>query len=241
MKTWEFKSIGKIRTCYPEKFGAPRQPGLVPSARAVFPLSRHLITHIVSGGLSDFSHLWVGYLFHHCLPPHTQSKEASWKPLVRPPRLGGNDKVGVYASRSPFRPNPIGWSVLKIEGVHPEHGTIDVSGVDIVDGAPVVDVKPYLPYADAIKEATGGFAVSAPQGMGKVEYAPPARQKLFSIQESNPEFARVLEETLMQNPAPAYEKDLDREYGMRLFEWNVRWRREGEVFFVLEITENSPD
>lgn len=204
--------VAVIRTCFDEKFGVPRQPGLVPAARGriVFePAYRNADT---LRGLEGFSHLWV--IFHF-------DRAEGWSPTVRPPRLGGNTRVGVFASRSPFRPNPIGLSVVRIEGVDtdtPEGPVVRVSGVDLVDGTPILDLKPYVPYSDALPEARGGFAPEAPGARLPVDFAPGVRAAL-----GDEAFAALVEETLSLDPRPAFHED-GREYGVSLRGRNIRFR-----------------
>jgi tRNA-Thr(GGU) m(6)t(6)A37 methyltransferase TsaA len=152
--------IGTIHSCYGEKFGIPRQPGLVKSATATLELLPPYNSPDALRGLDGFSHLWVIFLFH-------QSTRNQWKATVRPPRLGGNERVGVFASRSNFRPNPIGLSVVELLTV--EGTQLHLGGGDFLDGTPVLDIKPYLPYADCIPSATGAFATRTPEPVNTVE------------------------------------------------------------------------
>ena len=145
--------IARIRTELPEKFGVPRQSGLVPQLRGTIVFEPAYRNPDALRGLEGFSHLWLIFQFH-------QAVREGWSPTVRPPRLGGNRRMGVFATRSPFRPNAIGLSCVKLEGVRQEEKlgpVLDVSGADLVDGTPILDIKPYLPYADCRPEATGGF------------------------------------------------------------------------------------
>lgn len=154
---YNFEPIGVAHTCFKEKFGIPRQPGLVASARAVIKLRNEASLRGALSGLEGFSHLWLVFVFHE----NGLAAGRTWKPSIRPPRLGGARKVGVLASRSPHRPNPIGLSVVRLDKViaaakgGPE---LHVSGVDLLDGTPILDVKPYLPYADSVPAARAGWA-----------------------------------------------------------------------------------
>ena len=150
------KVIARIHSDFPEKFGIPRQSGLVPALRAKIVFEPEYRNPDALRGIEGFSHLWLIWQF-------SAAVRDTWSPTVRPPRLGGNERVGVFATRSPFRPNAIGLSCVKLEGVRHEDGLGDVlivSGADLMDGTPIYDVKPYLPYADAHPEALGGFAPS---------------------------------------------------------------------------------
>ena len=217
------KPIAHVRTCYGEKFGVPRQSGLVGEAwgQLVFEPEYRQLDAI--RGLDGFSHLWLVFIFHH-----TSHKE--WKPTVRPPRLGGNQKVGVFASRSPFRPNPIGLSCLKIEKIDlldPLAPIIHLSGVDVVDGTPVIDIKPYVPYADCLPNASEGFAHGPP---------PPLALHWQNDMDTNIDSAtkRLIEKSLSMDPRPAYQNDdQQREYGCLIDGLNVRWTVQNNTVLIL--------
>lgn len=217
------KPIAHVRTCYGEKFGVPRQSGLVGEAwgQLVFEPEYRQLDAI--RGLDGFSHLWLVFIFHH-----TSHKE--WKPTVRPPRLGGNQKVGVFASRSPFRPNPIGLSCLKIEKIDlldPLAPIIHLSGVDVVDGTPVIDIKPYVPYADCLPNASEGFAHGPP---------PPLALHWQNDMDANIDSAtkRLIEKSLSMDPRPAYQNDdQQREYGCLIDGLNVRWTVQNNTVLIL--------
>ena len=217
------KPIAHVRTCYEEKFGVPRQSGLVGEAwgQLVFEPEYRQLDAI--RGLDEFSHLWLVFIFHH-----TSHKE--WKPTVRPPRLGGNQKVGVFASRSPFRPNPIGLSCLKIEKIDlldPLAPIIHLSGVDVVDGTPVIDIKPYVPYADCLPNASEGFAQGPP---------PPLALHWQNDMDANIDSAtkRLIEKSLSMDPRPAYQNDdQQREYGCLINGLNVRWTVQNNTVLIL--------
>ena len=149
--------IGIIHSCFSEKFGIPRQPGLVPVARAILEMRPPYDRDEAVNGLETFSHLWIIFVFH-------ANPKGKWQPTVRPPRLGGNRRLGVFATRSGFRPNPIGLSVVRLEGIrrYKNKLLLDLSGVDLLDRTPVLDIKPYLPYVDSVPDAIGGFADRRP-------------------------------------------------------------------------------
>ena len=179
-------------------------------------------------GIEGFSHLWLIWQF-------SAAVRDTWSPTVRPPRLGGNERVGVFATRSPFRPNAIGLSCVKLEGVRHEDGLGDVlivSGVDLMDGTPIYDIKPYLPYADAHPEALGGFAPS-PKETIEVKSPPELLQKL-------PEGQReALLGVLAQDPRPQYQNDPERVYGMSFGGWDVKFRVKDGVLTVLSLAETE--
>lgn len=169
---FEFQSIGRVHSPYKEKFAIPRQPGLVSAAKGHIALLGDCNREEILRGIEGFSHIWLSFVFH-------QAIKEDWKPMVRPPRLGGNQKVGVFASRSPFRPNPIGLSVVKLDGIEKQtlnnqasQWRVNFSGGDLLDGTPILDIKPYIPYADALPDATGGFASCAPNNKISVNFAP---------------------------------------------------------------------
>lgn len=212
------RPVATLRTCYPQKFGTPRQSGLVPAAWGEVVFEPAFRRPEAVRGLEGFSHLWLITLFH-------EVPEEAVKLSVRPPRLGGNERVGVFASRSPFRPNRLALSVVKLERVDAAEPRLYVSGVDLVDGTPVVDIKPYLPYADSIPGATGGFAGSAPEPVGVVWKSLPAM----------PENERLLiEQSLALQPQPAYQAESGREYGTEIAGWNIRWIMSGGEAQILE-------
>ena len=224
--------IATIRSPYQEKFAAPRQPGLAPSVRAQVELLGEYASAEAVRGLEGFSHIWLIFLFH-------QTYGLGWKPTVRPPRLGGNQRVGVFACRSPFRPNPIGLSAVKLLSISCEAGRVilEVQGADLIDGTPILDIKPYLPYTDGIVAATGGFAERAPTASLQVEFTASASEQLQSFLVKSPELETIIRETLALDPRPAYQRDKNdgREYGVLLDRYNLRWRVSGATLVVMSI------
>ncbi len=205
--------VATLRSCYPQKFGVPRQSGLVPAAWGEVIFEPAFRRPEAVRGLEGFSHLWLITLFH-------EVPEEAVKLSVRPPRLGGNERVGVFASRSPFRPNRLALSVVKLERVDPQEPRLFVSGVDLVDGTPVIDIKPYVPYADSLPGATGGFAGSAPDLVHVV----------WNVTPPLPEQDRqLIEQSLALQPQPAYQAEEGREYGAEFGPWSVRWITSGGV------------
>jgi tRNA-Thr(GGU) m(6)t(6)A37 methyltransferase TsaA len=213
--------IGKVSSPYKEKFAIARQPSIVSAAKGQIILQGTANHHELVRGLEQFSHIWVIFIFHAC-------QQQGWKPLVRPPRLGGNKKMGVLATRSTFRPNPIGLSVVKLDAVSIQKNNVvlDISGLDLLDGTPVVDIKPYLPYADAISDAAAGFAQNQPVETLSVTFSDKARQNLLHWQAKHAELEILLVQILSQDPRPAYKADqIDHKvYGIHLFELNIQWR-----------------
>lgn len=227
---YSFRPIGIVRSPYKEKFGIPRQPGLVPEARATLELLPPFDRDEALRGLEGFSHLWLLFVFH-AIP------DGPWKPTVRPPRLGGNERLGVFATRSMFRPNPIGLSAVALEGFGREDGrlVIHLRGVDLLDGTPVLDIKPYLPYADAIPDARGAYAQSAPVALAEVTFTPEAAAAGTALETRHPGLVQFITSVLAQDPRPAYRSEENGEYGMRLLDVNVSWRADATAITVTAI------
>ena len=213
---WSLETLGIMHSCYPEKFAVPRQPGLAPSAYATLELLPPYNLPECVDGLEGFSHLWISFIFH-------QNLAQGWKPKVRPPRLGGNKKVGVFASRSTFRPNGLGLSVVKLEGIDLNEGVrLHLSGADLIDGTPVVDIKPYIPWVDGKPEALAAW-VAAPPELLKVSFQNTAELQLAAHSQGK-RLKQLISEVLAQNPRPAYQKtDLARVYGVKLADLNVQF------------------
>lgn len=212
--------IGYIRSPYKEKFAVPRQPGLAPTCRGFIHFYPPYDNSQAFAGLECFSHIWVQFYFHECM-------QHDFTTMVRPPRLGGNRKMGVFATRSPFRPNKLGLSAVTLIAVHNDNGHthLEVSGFDLVDGTPIVDIKPYIPFADAVPAATGGFAQDEPERIDVV-FSQNALADLSAC--PSPEtLKQCISEILAQDPRPAYHEgkyDSMRIYGVKLFNYNVTWK-----------------
>ncbi len=227
-----FKPVGIVRSCFSEKFGIPRQPALVPAARATLELLPPFDRPEALKGIEGFSHLWLLFVFHAC-PPHDGSL------TVRPPRLGGNRRLGVFATRGTHRPNPIGMSVVELERVdcEAERCSLRIRGADLLDGTPVLDIKPYLPYADSLPGASGGFAEAAPLPSLEVAFSEAAEAQLAEFEPSRPALRELIVQTLQYDPRPAYRQgqDDDKVYGMRLYDLDVRWTVQGKIVRVVAI------
>ena len=219
--------IAHIRTDLPEKFGVPRQSGLVPQLRGTVVFEPAYRNPDALRGLEGFSHLWLIFRFHRAM-------REGWSPTVRPPRLGGNRRMGVFATRSPFRPNAIGLSCVKLEGVRQDEqlGTvIEVSGADLVDGTPILDIKPYLPYADCRVDATGGFTDPL-DGQTLQVNCDPALLERFT-----PQQREGLLGVLACDPRPRYQEDPERVYGLAFAGRNVKFTVKDGVLTVLAVEE----
>lgn len=231
MKQIELATIAMVESCYKQKFAIPRQPGLAPSATAKIRLLPDYALPEAFEGIEQSSHIWLQFVFH-------QAISENWSPRVRPPRLGGNRKLGVFATRSTHRPNPIGLSVVRLDSVDTSDGVVlNVSGIDLLDGTPVLDIKPYVPYADAVGSATQGYAGQAPEHM-QVNYSDQAHQQISAIEqgpgldeggdltrEQLMGISALITEILRQDPRPAYQAmDTDRIYGTLIYGFNLRWQ-----------------
>jgi len=193
--------IGYIRSCFKQKFGAPRQPGLVPAATGILELIPPCNAPDIVRGLDAFSHLWLIYVFHQC-------RGRRWQATVRPPRLGGNRRLGVFGTRSNFRPNPIGMSVVRLDDIvtRGDRIRIHVSGIDVIDGTPVIDIKPYLPFADCLPDASGAYADAAPEPI-PVTFAREAENACRALAHDRPDtdLRALIEQVIGQDPRPAYD------------------------------------
>ncbi|WP_343464297.1 tRNA (N6-threonylcarbamoyladenosine(37)-N6)-methyltransferase TrmO [Pantoea sp.] len=221
MSDFAFAQIGVIHSPWKEKFAVPRQPGLVQDGGGELYLLPPYNQPEAVRGLEAFSHLWVLFVFHH-------TQAGGWRPTVRPPRLGGNARMGVFATRSTFRPNPIGMSLVELKGIRcdKQQVILQLGSLDLVDGTPVMDIKPYLPFAEALPNARAGFAQHAPEASMPVRFSALAQSQLQQQQSTHPHLARFISEVLAQDPRPAYRKGetQDREYAAWLLDFNVRWR-----------------
>ena len=216
------KVIARIQSAFPEKFGIPRQSGLVKElqARIVFELEYRNADAV--RGLDEFSHLWLIWEF-------SEAKRDTWSPTVRPPRLGGNQRLGVFATRSPYRPNPVGLSCVKLERVELDSAlgpVIHVQGADLMDGTPIFDIKPYIPYADCHPDAVGGFASDKPEEKLQVDIP----EEFCSV--ASAEVMNALRGVLAQDPRPAYQKDPERIYGLSFAGMEVRFQVDGDKLIV---------
>lgn len=226
---FSMKTIARIHSDFAGKFGVPRQSGLVEALEARVVFEPEYRNPAALRGLEGFSHIWLVWVFD-------QAVRAEWSPTVRPPRLGGNARLGVFATRSPFRPNPIALSAVTLAGMEEtqEWGTVlRVRGADLMDGTPILDIKPYLPYADCRPEAVGGFA-SAPAGETlAVECLPELWEKV------PPQRREALRAVLALDPRPRYQEDPERVYGFGFAGLEVRFSVEGGVLRVREILEGT--
>ena len=234
-EVFEVKPIGYVHSPFKEKFGVPRQPGMIKSTTATIELIPPYNTSAAFSGLEEFSHIWLTFCFH-------QNDHRQWRPLVRPPRLGGNNKVGVFACRSSFRPNGLGMSVVELLAIRADKGTsyLEIACPDLIDGTPIVDIRPYIAFADAVPEARCGFAENRPAVKLSTRFSPQSQLELAALPAAQYGNLRLLiEETLGYDPRPAYKPEVDhKQYGIRLYDLNILWRVSHNEAEVLSITRN---
>lgn len=225
--------IGYIRTPFKQKFSIPRQGGLVPDAKGQIIFTAEFTDPRFFEGLDAHSHLWLIFEFH-------QHREREKSAMVRPPRLGGNTSMGVFATRSSFRPNNLGLSVVTLDTVEcTDDGTVlHVSGMDLLDNTPIIDIKPYIPYADSIVSAHSHFAPGPPSNVKNVIFSAQTELQLEAIEQTIPEFEKVLCGVLEQDPRPAYKKNKvdTKHYAVSLYEFDITWYVENDEIIVLTIS-----
>ena len=215
----QIKPVAHIRTDFPTKFGIPRQAGLAENLKGKIVFEPAYRIDEALRGLEGFSHLWLIFDF-------SAAHREKWSPTVRPPRLGGNQRVGVWASRSPFRPNNLGLSSVRIASIDMEYMTIEVLGGDLMDGTPIYDIKPYLPYADSHPEARGGFTDNHQWQQLEV-VMPEELHQLFQSAD-----LEVLRQTLALDPRPHYQQDASRQYGMPFMGYDIRFHVVDRTLFI---------
>ena len=220
------KVIAHIHTDFPTKFGIPRQSGIIPSLQATIVFEPDYRNPEAVRGLEEFSHIWILWEF-------SQAVRDTWSPTVRPPRLGGNVRKGVFATRSPFRPNPIGLSSVRLEHIEFDAKlgpVLYVTGADLMDGTPIYDIKPYIAYTDSHPDAVSGFASTPAEYLLEVDFAEELLQKVPESQREN------LIEVLAHDPRPQYHADPERVYGMEFGGMEVKFKVNHDLLTVLEIS-----
>ena len=219
--------IARIKTDFPTKFGIPRQSGLVQSVKGRIVFEKEYRNLEALRGLEGYSHLWIIWKF-------SEAETDDWSPTVRPPRLGGNKRMGVFATRSPFRPNPIGLSSVKIEKIIEKSGEgpqIEVSGADMLDGTPIYDIKPYIAYTDSHPEALGGFSTDVFENKLKVEFDE-------GIEDSLPkEILEPLKEILESDPRPSYQNDPERIYSFEFANYHIEFKVNDDELNVILVKD----
>jgi len=219
--------IGVIHSCFTEKFGIPRQPGMVKSAMAQLHLYPAFNREEMLRGLEQFSHIWVHFLFH-------QTVEEGWKPTIRPPWLGGQKRVGIFACRSPHRPNHMGLSAVRLEAIAQKKSgfVLELSGVDFLDKTPVLDIKPYVPYSDCLPSASGGYAHGYKPDINVLFSKDAGIFCKHYEKQTGRNLQLLIEEMIQNDPRPASQKNRRHRFGMLLWDVNIRWRVDGDNFIV---------
>jgi len=234
MSDYTISAIGHIQSPYKQKFAIPRQPRLVPEAKAKLIFAPDFNREEFVRGLDEFSHIWLLFRFH-------ETADKGYSAMVRPPRLGGNARKGVFATRATFRPNAIGMSAVKLEGIEYKNGQLSLllAGIDLLDGTPIIDIKPYLPYSDSMPEASAGFADTRPETHMSVEFTPEVLD-FIAQQTQYPDLQAFISNVLKQDPRPAYKKQKDgqQSYGMTLYNYNICWQVNESHYLVTSI-ENT--
>ena len=225
MENVNIQVIARMKSDFPTKFGIPRQSGLVEELRSTILFEPEFRNPDTLRGIEGYSHLWLIWQF-------SEAVRQNWSPTVRPPRLGGNTRMGVFATRSPFRPNSLGLSCVRLLGVEhtKEHGTVlHVGGADLMDGTPIFDIKPYIPYSDCHPDAVGGFTDTASDFLLEVDFPSDLLLKL-------PEEKRAAAvAVLSHDPRPSYQKDPDRVYGLTFAGFDIRFSVKGKILTVTEL------
>ncbi|MFT5164718.1 MAG: tRNA-Thr(GGU) m(6)t(6)A37 methyltransferase TsaA [Alteromonadaceae bacterium] len=231
-KTFNIDTLGILHSPFKEKFAIPRQPRLVPEAIGRLQMLPPYHTEAFVRDLRQFSHLWLLFMFH-------QNLEKGWTPTIRPPRLGGNKKIGVFASRATFRPNGIGMSAVKLIDIVNGPGGIELilGGVDLLDQTPIIDIKPYLPYSDIISDADAGFADARPDNAMTVSFTVEAQSQCLQFEQKHPGLQTLIKKILLEDPRPAYKKNSTEKqsYGVKLYDLNVTWQVIGEYTIVTAV------
>ena len=225
MSTFEVKPIAFMHSDFDSKFGIPRQSGLVEQLRSTIVFAQEFRNPDALRGIEDFSRLWIIWQF-------SEAVRQGWSPTVRPPRLGGNTRMGVFATRSPFRPNNLGLSCVTLLGVErtESYGTVlHVGGADLMDGTPIFDIKPYIPYADAFPDAEGGFTTGAGEYLLEVNFP----EELLSRLPEDKRDAAI--GVLSHDPRPSYQKDSDRVYGLRFAGFDIRFSVKDSILTVVDV------
>lgn len=225
MQSLTFRVIARMKSDFPTKFGIPRQSGLVDTLRSTIIFEPEFRNADALRGMEDFTHLWIIWQF-------SEAVREDWSPTVRPPRLGGNTRLGVFATRSPFRPNALGLSCVKLLGIEhtPQHGTVlHVAGADLMDGTPILDIKPYIPYSDSYPDASGGFTDTAADFLLDVDF--PAVY-LMRLPEEKQQAAI---DVLSHDPRPSYQRSPDRIYGLSFAGYDIRFTVCGKKLTVVTV------
>ncbi len=214
-----FEQIGIIHSCYKEKFGIPRQSGLVSQATATLELIEPYNHPDMLKGLAGFSHIWLFFVFD-------QHIGKGFNHLVSPPRLNGKEQFGVYATRSPYRPNPIGLSVVELEKIEYQSKKLilHIKGADLLDNTPIVDIKPYIAYADSVSDTRNGFTSKIKENNFKIEFSDLANRQVKQAEKEIPQIRLFIQQLLNQDPRPHYHKAIKTNYSTKIYQYDLSWR-----------------
>ena len=225
MDSVNIQIIARMHSDFPTKFGIPRQSGLVQELRSTIVFEPEFRNKDALRGIDDFTHLWIIWQF-------SEAVRQGWSPTVRPPRLGGNTRMGIFATRSPFRPNNLGLSSVRLVGIEhtAQYGTVlHVAGADLMDGTPIFDIKPYIPYSDSHPDATGGFTDQAGEFLLQVNFP----DALLAILPKDKRQSAI--GVLSHDPRPSYQRDPDRIYGLAFAGYNIRFQIKDDILTVSEV------
>lgn len=219
------KIIAKVKSDFPSKFGVPRQSGIVKDTKSYVVFEKQYRNKDALRGIEGFSHLWLIWYFD-------KAEQKEYAATVRPPKLGGNTRIGVFASRSPFRPNPIGLSLVKLDGVIENSDgdlMLEVSGADLIDGTPVLDIKPYLPFVESVSNAVGGYTEITSKVCLYVDFPTVLSERI------DEDYRKVISDLLSQDPRPGYQNDPERVYGMTYGRYDIKFKVDGDILTVVDV------
>ena len=226
--------IGIVHSCYKDKFAIPRQARLVTAATASIELFPPYNEIEAVRGLEDFSHLWISFIFHRHI-------NKGWSPIVKPPRLDGKQRFGVFATRASFRPNPIGLSLVEIDFIEQKGAQlfIHIKGADLLDKTPVIDIKPYVPYSDSIADAKGGFTDQIKENLFIVNFSKEADKACEQASQKYPQIRQFIQQLLAIDHRPYYFKNIEKNYSTRVYDYDLTWKISGEQVEVVSIHFSS--
>ena len=229
-----FETIGIVHSCFKDKFAIPRQARLVTASTASIELLAPYNDIEITRGLEDFSHLWLSFIFHRHV-------DKGWNTTVKPPRLDGKQRFGVFATRASFRPNPIGLSLVELDSIELKDGKllIHVKGADLLDQTPIIDIKPYVPYTDSIPDAKGGFTDQIKEQPLIVSFSDEAENDCKKAQAKYPQIRQFIEQLLGLDHRAYYYKKIDKTYSTRVYDYDLKWSIKGHEVTVIELKQSS--
>ncbi|MCU7834622.1 MAG: tRNA (N6-threonylcarbamoyladenosine(37)-N6)-methyltransferase TrmO [gamma proteobacterium symbiont of Taylorina sp.] len=227
---YTINEIGVVHSCYKDKFAIPRQARLVTAATASIELYPPYNEIDAVRGLEDFSHLWLSFIFHRHV-------DKGWSATVKPPRLDGKQRFGVFATRASFRPNPIGLSLVEIESIEQKGAQlfIHIKGADLLDNTPIIDIKPYVPYSDSIADARGGFTDQIKENLFAVLFSQQAEKECEQASKKYPHIRQFIQQLLAIDHRPYYFKNIEKSYSTRVYDYDLTWRIDGNQVEVISL------